>query len=114
MINFKNVTENLVYIISTNVLTAFIVYNVSVKANLQAINAFTPTIDDAIAKHTTAITNAIEIKDNKFKKNDSLNIIIDQKPTNNQKTDNISVKKVGISEKDTVKTKKKKRFLGLF
>lgn len=110
MINFKNVTENLVYIIATNVVTAFLVYNVSVKANLQAIHAFAPTLDKAIAKHTTAITNAIEIKDNKFKKNDSLNIIIDQKPISQIKQ---KTKVIGDTSKID-KPKKKKKFLGIF
>ena len=111
MINFKNVTENLGYIIITNLLTAYIVFTASTSANTEAtqttIESFMPTLDKAIAKHTTAITNAIEIKDNKFKKNDSLNIIIDQKPIST------IIKKDSLPVKPIEKPKKKK-FLGLF
>ena len=45
--NFKNVTENLAYIIATNIITAVIVFNVSTKANQKVIEGFAPTIQKA-------------------------------------------------------------------
>lgn len=101
-INFKNVSENLVYIITTNLLTAFVVYNVSTKTNLKAIEAFTPTIEKAIDKETIVndIVNEIEVQIDKMKKSDSIQININQEPINNQKPKNQIIKN---TKQDSVK-----------
>jgi hypothetical protein len=86
-VNFKNLAENLIIIIVTNILTAFIVYKVTVKTNIKAIEAFSPTIEKAIDKETIKNEIKNEIQIDKIKKSDSLVIKMD--PTNNQKPVNI-------------------------
>ena len=109
-VNFKNLAENLIIIIVTNLLTAFIVYKVSVKTNIKAIEAFTPTIEKAIDKETikNEIKNDLHI--GKVKKSDSLTVIFD--PTNNQEPINIistdCIPTSELSERELRRLKRKK------
>lgn len=111
IVNFKNLAENLIIIIVTNILTAFIVYKVSVKTNIKAIEAFAPTIEKAIDKETIKNEIKNEIQIDKIKKSDSLIIKFD--PTNNQKPINIITDCIPIPElsKGEIKRLKKKGFI---
>jgi len=105
--NFKNLAENLIIVIFSALVGGFIGYAASTQANKQSIELLTPTIVEAIKKETTSIKNEIthdiKISNNKFKKNDSLNIIITQKPNTVQKPVNqIQQKEIAGCAKDEV------------
>ena len=109
-INFKNAFENALWLVLGALLGAFITYKVLIGTTDNIIEQMIPAIEKAIDKETIRndILNKIEIKDNKFKKNDSLNININQEPVNNQKPENIIVK---VEKVDSI-PKKKKGFFG--
>lgn len=112
--NFKNLAENLTIVIISAILGSVIGYSASTLSNRQTIELLTPTIKDAIAKETTTIKNEIthdiEVKIDKIKNSDSLNLNIKQNPVATQKP------KIKITKpKDSVVPKtKRKKFLGLF
>jgi len=109
-INFKNAFENALWLVLGALLGAFITYKVLIGTTDNIIEQMIPAIEKAIDKETIRndILNKIEIKDNKFKKNDSLNININQEPVNNQKPENVIVK---VEKVDSI-PKKKKGFFG--
>ena len=101
-INWKNTAENLAITIVILCAGAFIGYTASIKSNKMTIKLLIPTIEKAIDKETIEnnILNKIDLKIDKIKKSDSLNININQKPINNQKPTNVIVKtKDSIPEK---------------
>lgn len=100
-INWKNTAENLAISIVIFLIGAAVGYFASTFTAKAMIDQMIPTIEKAIDKETikNEIRNDITMQDNKFKKNDSLNIIITQKPDNMQKPINvITTKKDSISE----------------
>lgn len=109
--NYKNLAENLIIIIVVGLLGGTIGYTASTKSNKQVIEQLTPTIQRAIDKETikNEILNEIEVKVDKIKKSDSINININQIPDNNQKPKNVIVQKP-----DPVKPEKKGFFKRLF
>ena len=111
MINWKNTAENLGLSIITFLVGAAVGYFASTFTAQAMIDQMIPTIEKAIDKETikNEIRNDIIMKDNKFKKNDSLNIIITQKPDNIQKPTNVIV-----SKKDSITLEKKGFFNRLF
>jgi proteasome assembly chaperone (PAC2) family protein len=111
MINWKNTAENLGLVIIAFLVGATVGYFASTFTAKAMIDQMIPTIEKAIDKETikNEIRNDIILKDNKFKKNDSLNININQIPANNQKPVNVVVKK-----KDSIPVKRKGFFGRLF
>ncbi len=88
MINYKNTTENLGIVIVSALLGAFICYMAMIKTQKSVTEQLVPALVEAIRKETTKneTNTTIEIKDNKFKKNDSLKIEIIQTPDIQQKS----------------------------
>ena len=105
-INFKNAFENAILFSLGALLGSFITFKVLIGTTDVVMDQVTPMVTEAIKKETNKIVNEIKFENNKFKKNDSLNIIIDQKPINDQKPTNVIIK-----ESDTI-PKKKKGFFG--
>ena len=68
--NFKNLAENLIYIMLSVVVGGVIGYTASTHSNKQTILLLKPTIEQAIKKETTSILNKYEttIKKQKVKK----------------------------------------------
>ena len=89
--NFRNLAENLIITIVVALLGGYIGYTASLKSNKQSIELLTPTLLEAIKKETikNEITHDIDLKIDKVKKSDSINININQKPTTEQKPINI-------------------------
>ncbi len=115
MINWRNTTENLGLILITAIVMGgfglFGGYFISTKTNQQTIDQLKPIIAKAIDKETikNEIQNDIDLRIDKIKKSDSLNINIHQIPDNTQKPTNII-----ISKKDSVPEIKKGFFGRLF
>lgn len=109
-INWKNTAENLIIIIATLFVGAFIGYKASTLTNEKVLEQLIPTIERAIDKETikNEIKNEIDIDIDKIKKSDSLKIHINQIPENKQKPTNVIVQ-----TKDSV-VKKKGLFKRLF
>ena len=106
--NFKNLAENLIIVIVSALLGAAIGYYASTESNRTTIELLTPTIREAIARETTSIKNEIthdiQVRIDKLKKSDSLNININQNPETKQTpTNKITVKR------DTVKPKPERK-----
>ncbi len=108
MINWKNIAENLILTLISVIVGVFIGYIVSIKVANSIIENQKTTIEMAIRKETTSITNQVttEIRKLKATKSEPINIVID--PTT----------KSVISSKDTsqiiVVQKKKGFFKRLF
>jgi len=102
-INWKNTTENLLIVIIVFLVGAGVGHYITQKTQDEILKTLKPTIEKAIDKETitNTINNAIDLKIEKIKKSDSLNININQVPNNVQKPKNII-----INKKDTVSKKK--------
>ena len=107
--DWRNTAENLAISIIIFLIGGFVGYKASRATSSDVINQLTPVITEAIKKETNKIVNEIKFENNKFKKNDSLKIIIDQKPTNDQKPINVTIK-----ESDSIPNEKKGFFGRLF
>lgn len=110
-INFKNAFENALWIGFGAFLGSFITYKVQSSTMDNIIEQMTPAIEKAIDKEsiTNTIHNAIDLKIDKIKKSDSINININQKPINNQKPKNVIIKKT-----DSIKEEKRSWFGNTF
>ncbi len=91
-INWKNTAENLVLTIITFLVGAIVGYYASTFTAERMLEQLTPTIKEAILKETTKIENKIDMKIDKIKKSDSININISQVPKNEIKQQKVSVK----------------------
>lgn len=118
--NFKNLSENLIIVIVVGLLSSFITYKATIKSaletNQQSITGLRPALIEAIKKETTAIRNDIELKIDKVKKSDSLNININQRPDSkiSQKiTKGNCLKEGEVIIKIENLTRRQKRRLGL-
>lgn len=91
MINWKNTAENLALILIGVIVGVIIGHKVTKVTGESLINELKPTINKAIDKETIAntINNAIDLKIDKIKKSDTLEININQTPDNNQDPVNI-------------------------
>ena len=115
-INFRNVSENLVYIIFAFISGGIVSYYASTYSNKQTIQLLIPTIEQAIAKETTSILNEYQtnIGKQKIRKGSAS---IDYTPkvdnvieTNTEIiTDTLNLKTPTKQEKP-----KRKKFLGIF
>lgn len=104
MINYKNTAENIAIFFLGAILGAFISFVTVIKTTDNIIQQMTPTINHAIDKETikNEIKNEIDLKIDKIKKSDSLRIIIDQKPVNNQEP-------INVIQNDTMQPVKEKK-----
>ena len=93
MINWKNTAENLGLVLIAFLVGSFIGYKASRMTSKDIIEQLKPTIEKAIDKETitNTINNAIDLKIDKIKKSDSININVNQTPDNTQKPKNIIV-----------------------
>ena len=107
-INWKNSFENAIWIGFGVLLGSFITYKVQSATMDNIIAQMTPAIEKAIDKEsiTNTIHNAIDLKIDKIKKSDSLNINIKQVPNNNLTPENVIIKPIEKTPK------KKKGFFG--
>lgn len=103
--NFKNLAENLIIVIVATIVGGVVGYNASILSNKQTITLLIPTIEQAIDKETikNEILHKVDVKIDKIKKSDSINININQKPTTTQNP-------VNSIDKDATKIKKKRGF----
>ena len=104
MINYKNTAENIAIFFIGGILGALIGVTTVMHTTDNIIKQMTPTIMHAIDKETikNEIKNEIKVDIDKIKKSDSLKIVIDQKPINNQKPTNVVIKeKDSAIDKDT-------------
>ena len=103
--NFKNLAENLIIVLISVLVGGFVGYQSSVISNKQTIQLLRPTIEQAIQKETTVISNEFQTYIRKLKnKNGNLNFELNPNLESQikQKTDSL------------IKPKKRKRFLGIF
>jgi len=112
-INWKDAAQNLLIALICVSFGAVGGYKMARNAQNAVVEQLIPTIEKAIDKESISntINNAIDLKIDKIKKSDSLNINITQVPDNKQEPTNIINKK---SDPVPKKKKKKKKFLGLF
>lgn len=91
MINWKNTAENLGLILIGVIVGVIIGHRVTKVTSESLISELKPTIDKAIDKETIAntINNAIDLKIDKIKKSDTLEININQAPDNTQEPVNV-------------------------
>lgn len=83
MINFKNLAENLIIVIVAALLGGLIGYTASTKANKQTVELLRPTIEQAIRKETTQISNSFKTEIRKLKtKNGTTDFVISPKLDN--------------------------------
>ena len=110
-INWKNTAENLIITIVILLIGAFIGYKAARMAQNDVVEQLIPTIEKAIDKESikNTIHNAIDLKIDKIKKSDSLNININQIPDNVQKPTNVIIK-----NQDSIPKKKRTWFGRLF
>lgn len=110
-INWKDTVQNLIIVIVCVCLGAFIGYKAARMTQNDVIEQLIPTIEKAIDKESISntINNAIDLRIDKIKKSDSLNINIIQTPNNKQEPVNIIIK-----SKDSIIKKKKGFFKRLF
>lgn len=113
--NFKNLSENLIYIIVAFIIGGVVGFTASIKSNKQTIELLRPTIVEAIKKETTAIHNKIDVKIDKVKKSDSLNINVNQTPNSKilQSKKSDCAKEGEIIMKIENLTRRQKRRLGI-
>lgn len=111
MINWKNTAENLALILISIIVGVVIGYKISIITSKQLIDQLKPTIEKAIDKETikNEIKNEIDLTIDKIKKSDSINININQVPSNTQKPKNTI-----IFKKDSIPVKEKGFFGRLF
>jgi hypothetical protein len=85
--NIKNALENLAIAVVVFLVGAFVGHKVTKVTSESVVEILKPTIDKAINKETVtnSIYNAIDNNFEKIKKSDSLKIIIDQQPYNDNK-----------------------------
>ena len=113
--NFKNLAENLIIVVIVGLLGGTIGYTASTRANKQVVQQLIPTIEKAIDKETikNEIKNEIDIKVDKIKKSDSINVNINQTPDNNQKPTNTFSKSeaciIGLKDYNKLTNSQKKR-----
>ena len=95
MINWKNTAENLGLVLIGIIAGTIIGHVITKKTADSLIIELKPTIEKAIDKETIAntINNAIDLKIDKIKKSDTLEININQTPENDLKPSNVLVKK---------------------
>ena len=110
-INWKNTAENLIITIIILLVGAYIGYKASRMTSNDIIEQLKPTIEKAIDKESihNTINNAIDLKIDKIKKSDSLNININQVPDNKQEPVNVILK-----NQDSIPKKKRTWFGRLF
>jgi len=77
--DFKNLAENLIIVLISAVIGGGIGYIASTKANKQTIELLRPTIEEAIRKETTSITNEFKTEIKKLKTRNG-ETVIDTKP----------------------------------
>ncbi len=99
--NFKNLAENLIIVIIAALIGGVIGYVASTKANKQTIELLRPTIEEAIRKETTSITNEFKTEIKKLKNRGSGNIRLEIEPVLENEIK---------QKKDSIKPKKKKGF----
>ncbi len=77
-VNWKNLVENLIIIIVVFCVGGTVGYIASTKSNETTIALLRPTIEEAIRKETTAITNQVttQIKKIKGKKSEPVQVVI--------------------------------------
>ncbi len=78
--NFKNVTENLIITIVVALVSGTIGYWASVASNTITIELLRPTIEEAIRKETTTISNEFKTEIKKLKAKQDANVIIETTP----------------------------------
>jgi divalent metal cation (Fe/Co/Zn/Cd) transporter len=85
--NLKNVIENLIISIIIFIVGGYVGYKITKVTSNDLIEQLKPTIDKAIDKETISntINNAIDLKIDKIKKSDTLEISINQNPVNDLK-----------------------------
>ena len=95
MINWKNTAENLGLVLIGIISGTIIGHVITKKTADSLIIELKPTIEKAIDKETIAntINNAIDLKIDKIKKSDTLEININQTPENDLKPSNVLLKK---------------------
>ena len=95
MINWKNTAENLGLVLVGIIAGTIIGHIITKKTADSLITELKPTIEKAIDKETIAntINNAIDLKIDKIKKSDTLEININQTPENDLKPSNVLLKK---------------------
>lgn len=109
--NFKNLAENLIIVIVAVSIGGFVGYTASINSNKQTIELLRPTIEEAIRKETTNITNEFKTEIKKLKSRGNGTTILEIKP----KLDNeIEVNKTSLDSIKTKPKKKRKKFLGIF
>ncbi len=102
--NFKNLSENLKIVIVATSVGAVLGYLASTQANKQAIELLRPTIEQAIRKETTSITNEFKTEIKKLKNKKGV-LDFNVKPI---------LESAIEQNKDSVRKKTKKKFLGIF
>jgi hypothetical protein len=65
--NFKNLAENLIIVILSALVGGYIGYTASTASNKQTIELLRPTIEEAIRKETTSISNEFKTEIKKLK-----------------------------------------------
>ena len=90
MMDWKNTAENLGLILVGIVFGAILGHRITKTTSESLIVELKPTIEKAIDKETISntISNAIDLKIDKIKKTDTLEININQEPFNDQKPTN--------------------------
>lgn len=97
--DFKNLAENLIIVLISALVGGGIGYMASTQANKQTIELLRPTIEEAIRKETTSITNEFKTEIKKLKtRNGETSIDIEPNFDNTikQSTDSIKPKKKGL------------------
>ncbi|WP_299621077.1 hypothetical protein [uncultured Tenacibaculum sp.] len=102
--NFKNLAENLIIVLISVAIGGYIGYKSSIHSNKQTIELLRPAIVEAIKVEKTVITNEFQTYIRKLKnKNGNLDFNLDPSLESQIKQQN-----------DTIRPKKRKRFLGIF
>ena len=85
--NLKNVIENLVISIIIFIVGGYVGHKITKVTSESLMNQLKPTIEKAIDKETISntISNAIDLKIDKIKKSDTLQINVNQDPFNEMK-----------------------------
>ena len=88
--DLKNVIENLIISIIIFIVGAYAGHKITKVTSESLMLQLKPTIEKAIDKETISntISNAIDLKIDKIKKSDTLQISINQEPFNNLKPEN--------------------------
>lgn len=78
--NFKNLAENLIITIVVALVSGFIGYWSSIKTNTTTIELLRPTIEEAIRKETTHISNEFKTEIKKLKAKKDSKVILETTP----------------------------------